>query len=103
MVEEIAASMIRENIRWMQVEPQLTNACVRSEVHQMYDPLTSLWNTFGFFARVAQAFKSVTANDAVAIYQTQLASVSLTCRYCRAIHVISQTGRCPNCGAPSGT
>ncbi len=103
MVEEVAAGMIRENLMWMQVEPQLTNACVRSEVHQMYDPLTSIWNILGFFARVAQAFQAVTANDAVALHQTPLASLSLACRYCRALHVVSQSGRCPNCGAPSGT
>ena len=88
---------------WMQIGPELTDCSIRSELHQMYDPMTSLWRTLGFFSRCAQAFRAVTANDPPQLQVTQLAALSLSCRYCHAIHVVNQTARCPHCGAPSGS
>ncbi len=45
-----------------------------------------------------------TAQQAVAAATAEVASPStrVRCRYCRALFLISQLGRCPNCGAPTG-
>lgn len=101
MVREIAATMTSENIHWLHVGPELTDASIRSELQQMYDPLQSLWRVLGLFASLAQAFPALTANDPAQVPEAALGALSLRCRYCHALYVIGEAGRCPNCGGPS--
>ncbi|GMV18877.1 MAG: hypothetical protein HS104_41105 [Polyangiaceae bacterium] len=102
-LQGIAQLMTSENLMWLNVGPGSVEASPRSEIHQIYDPMVTIGRVIHGMSQCIQAFQAATANDPAQVLAVDIGQISLRCRYCNALHVLTATARCPHCGAPSGS
>lgn len=101
-VAELTAAMQTENIRSLIAYNQNIWCDPHHEIPQMYDASVSIARIVSLMDRLGHTLEAIVSRiPADRGLPRGGAKPTGRCRHCAAVYLISETGRCPNCGAPT--